>query len=170
MTVPGPLLSSAPVMGIDPGVSGAIAELYPDGRLYTYEMPVFTLVTAGRTRRHVNAVTLSQLLTDPFPAHVFVEQVGARPGERAGAAFAFGEGFGVIKGVTATLSLPVSFVRPQVWKKALGITANKGQARQRATELFPGNAEDFARVKDDGKAEAALIAWYGVQQMKGERA
>ncbi len=155
-----------PIVGIDPGVGGAIAEFYADGRLYTYDMPTFELITRGRKRRHVNAAALSQLLTDPCPEHVFVEQVGSRPGESPRAAFSFGEGFGVIKGVTSTLSLSVTFVRPQVWKKALGLTADKGQARQRATELFPGNVDSFKRVKDDGRAEAALIAYYGMQTME----
>jgi len=162
--------SGPPIIGIDPGVGGAIAEIYPDGRLYTHDMPIFELITKGRRRKHVNAVLLSHLMTDPFPEHVFVEQVGSRPGESHQSTFSFGEGFGIIKGVVATLSLSVTFVRPQEWKKALGLTADKGQARQRATELFPGNAGDFVRVKDDGRAEAALIAWYGVQQMKGEQA
>ncbi|MFQ5510167.1 MAG: hypothetical protein ACE5FN_12665 [Leptospirillia bacterium] len=157
------------VVGIDPGVSGAVAEYHPDGRLYTYDIPTFELITRGRRRRYVNAAALAELLVDPYPAHVFVEQVGSRPGESPRAAFSFGEGFGVIKGVLGTLGIPVTFVRPQVWKKALGITADKGQARQRATELFPANAESFKRVKDDGRAEAALIAWYGKQKMKGER-
>jgi len=161
---------NTPVIGIDPGVSGAIAELYPDGRLYTYDMPIFELITKGRKRRLVNAAALSQLMTDPFPEHVFVEQVGSRPGESPRAAFSFGEGFGVIKGIVGTLSLSVTFVRPQMWKKALGLTADKGQARQRATELFPNNAESFKRVKDDGRAEAALIAYYGKQVLETGRA
>jgi crossover junction endodeoxyribonuclease RuvC len=56
---------------------------------------------------------------------------------------------------------PVTFVRPQVWTKALGVGSDKGAHREAACRLFPTDAEQFARVKDDGRADAALLAhWW----------
>jgi hypothetical protein len=42
----------------------------------------------------------------------------------------------------------------------------KDAARKRACQLFPQVAGLFSRVKDDGRAEAALLAYYA-HHMKG---
>jgi crossover junction endodeoxyribonuclease RuvC len=54
----------------------------------------------------------------------------------------------------------VSIVTPQAWQKAAGVRGGKDGARQRACELFPNYAGLFARKKDDGRADAACMAWY----------
>jgi crossover junction endodeoxyribonuclease RuvC len=79
-------------------------------------------------------------------------------------AFAFGRGFGIIETALAAADLPFSCVRPQVWKKRLGVTADKDQARQRATQLLPRGASLWPLKKHDGRAEAALIALYGLKE------
>ena len=43
---------------------------------------------------------------------------------------------------------------------ALGLSADKGVSRRRAIELWPDHRKAFERVKDDGRAEAALLAWW----------
>jgi crossover junction endodeoxyribonuclease RuvC len=76
-------------------------------------------------------------------------------------AFNFGMNFGTIKGVCGGLRIPFSLVTPGKWKRDLGLKADKDQARARAAQLWPGAAAHFARKKDDGRAEAALIALWG---------
>jgi hypothetical protein len=43
----------------------------------------------------------------------------------------------------------------------MGVSRDKGQHRAAAQNLFPQQAAAFARVKDDGRADAALlVAWW----------
>ena len=88
---------------------------------------------------------------------VAIEEVGAMPGQGVTSMFNFGYSAGILAGVCAGLKLPVSLYRPAVWKRAAGVPADKGGARQMAQRFWPG-CRDFDRVKDDGRAEAALLA------------
>lgn len=124
-------------------------------------MPVLKDGPAGR--RAVNAPLLAII----FKSHAdqaFVESVNARPGEGPTGAFAFGRArAGVIEGILAAAGLPVSFITPASWKRAVGLTlASKDASRAEAIRRWPGHAELFARVKDDGRAESALIAIAGL--------
>ena len=98
----------------------------------------------------------------------FVEFVGARPGEGPTGAFSFGRSRGVIEGVCAAAGLPVAFLTPAHWKRLVGIAPGKEGAkdagRSEAIRRWPGHAATFARVKDDGRAEAALIAIAGLMR------
>ena len=76
-----------------------------------------------------------------------------------------GYGFGIWIGLLAALQLPYSWVRPQVWKQAMGLGKAKEPSRLRAMQLFP--RADLRRRKDHGRAEALLLAWYGWQVVSG---
>jgi len=82
--------------------------------------------------------------------------------------FTFGRGLGIVEGVALGAGIPVRWVSPAKWKRALGLSADKGASRRRAIELWPAQSAMFARVKDDGRAEAALIAYWWLHF--GERA
>jgi crossover junction endodeoxyribonuclease RuvC len=62
----------------------------------------------------------------------------------------------------------VAFITPPVWKRAIGIPPGKEgakvAARSEAIRRWPSQAGLFARVKDDGRAEAALIAIAGMMR------
>jgi crossover junction endodeoxyribonuclease RuvC len=151
------------VIGIDPGITGAIA-VFSEGRLiYVQDLPTIEVVVAKGTRKRQNAAALADLIFVSGPDHIYLEEVSTRPGEGAVGAFSFGRGFGQIEGIMAGLNIPYTLVRPQKWKTKLGVPADKGGARMIASRLFPDFAEQFARVKDDGRAEAAMIALYGHQ-------
>jgi len=75
-----------------------------------------------------------------------------------------GVGFGLWLGVLAALTLPYTRVRPQVWKRALGLGKDKEQARLRAMQLFP--SADLRLKKHNGRAESLLLAWYGWQHQR----
>ena len=75
--------------------------------------------------------------------------------------FSFGRSFGVIEGILAAYELPATYVMPQVWTKGIGRRLGKDASRARACELYPAHQQRFARVKDDGRADAVLIgAWW----------
>jgi len=62
------------------------------------------------------------------------------------------------------LHIPIVYITPQGWQKAVGMRGGKDGGRARAAEIFPAYAATFARVKDDGRADAALMAWWGVMR------
>ena len=145
------------VLGIDPGKTGAIAIVSDDCELLdVVDMPDAAGSALGAQIR--------QLTDDWAPLDLtaaWVEQVASRPGQGVRSVFTFGMGYGSILGALGALGIPVHHVTPATWKKSQRVTADKDRSRQRATELWPGQASWFARKKDDGRAEAALIARYG---------
>jgi len=142
------------IAAIDPGKTGAIAFLYPD-KLYVEDMPAMD--------KELNAAAIANLFREFTPDHVFLESVNSHLMGRQ-SAFNFGQGLGVLKGVMATLAVPFTLVTPAKWKKHYGLNRDKDAARATATRLFPANAELFKRKKDDGRAEAALIALWGKEK------
>ena len=151
------------VIGIDPGISGAISvfSLNTHNLLDVFDMPTLE-VDSGKTRkRHISAVGLRDILVCHPTDHVVIEKVGAMPGQGVTSMFNFGRSAGIIEGVVAALCNPHTYVTPATWTKAVGRAAGKDASRMRAMELFPSKADLFKRAKDDGRADAALIAyWY----------
>ena len=147
------------ILGIDPGLSGALA-LVSDEGLHVLDMPVAEV----RGKRVIDAARLAHLVQRGFPYqpnHVVLEHVQGVQGSGATSAFSFGRGFGLVEGVISALGYPLTLVRPQSWTKAVGVSRDKGEHRLVASRLFPRHADLFARVKDDGRADAALLAhWY----------
>lgn len=153
------------IIGIDPGAAGAVAILEDDGNLvHVFDMPSVEVVSGGKAKRRVSPEMLAaelRLYADQGAVAV-VEQVGAMPGQGVSSMFAFGQAFGIVLGVLAGLAIPTSTVTPARWKKTLQLNAGKDASRAKAAQLWPAHAKEFSRVKDDGKAEAALIAKWGV--------
>lgn len=150
------------ILGIDPGLGGAIAWVSDDGHLIgVADMP--TVEVAGKKK--VSPQMLVAILEDYDDVKmVAIEEVGAMPGQGVTSMFSFGYSAGILAGVCAGLRMPMSFYRPAVWKRAAGVPADKGGARQMAQRFWPG-CRDFDRVKDDGRAEAALLArWVALKE------
>lgn len=146
------------ILAIDPGLSGAVA-LVEDGALRAvFDMPV--MGAAGK--RFVNGAMLAHLIRKSgTPDIAIIEDVHAMPGQGVVSMFTFGESKGVARGVVAALGIPERMVRPAVWKKDMGLGTDKEKARMLAIGRWPGCAEHFARKKDHGRAEAALLAIWG---------
>lgn len=142
------------ICGVDVGKTGAIAILYDDDGLVVKDMPVID--------KEINGAALAVIFSQYKPDHIYIEAVNSF-GMGRQSAFNFGQGVGVLKGVIATLQLPWSPVSPQRWKKFFHLNRDKGASRAAATRLFPAYANLFERVKDDGRAEAALIALWAQQ-------
>jgi len=143
------------LMGIDPGVSGALAVLDGERLVDVYDMPT---MQDGK-RRQVNAAAVAKLIRAHSPAAVVVEAVHSMPGQGVASSFAFGQSLGAIHGVVAALGIPLHTVTPQSWKRRAGLIGTaKDQARAKAQQMYPG--APLARVKDQGRADAILIARY----------
>lgn len=150
------------ILGIDPGLKGALAFFdYEKGELTVFDMPVNEVERNGKTKRELSPQRLALLLRGVDVRRAIVEKVAARPGQGVTSMFGFGRSFGVVEGVLAALNVPVTYVTPQEWRRSMQVREGKDGSRQRACELFPKYADNFARVKDDGRAEACLIAYHG---------
>jgi Holliday junction resolvasome RuvABC endonuclease subunit len=150
------------ILGIDPGISGALAWVSDDGHLIcTSDMPVIEVLG----KKKVSASMLVSLIEARMPTRAVIEDVGAMPGNGAVSMFGFGYSAGILIGVCAALKIPATLYRPARWKRAAGVPADKGAARQMAQRFWPGS-RDFDRVKDDGRAEAALMARWVAIAMK----
>lgn len=148
--------------GIDPGANGAIAWLDGDGHLI--EVRDLPVVKGSGLQPAVLAAWLRE--PNRLPIHLFLERVAARPGAGVSGMFNFGCGYGQIQGVAAALGVAVTLVTPSKWKGHLRVPADKSAARARACQLWPGAASSFARVRDDGRAEASMIGLYGCNTMQ----
>jgi len=153
------------LIGLDIGATGAIALLTGAGELIDiWDMPVLADGPAGR--RAVNPALLAELVFASHATRAFVEHVSARPGEGPTGAFAFGRARGCVEGCLAATAIPTAFLTPATWKRLVGIppgrTGAKDAARSEAIRRWPAHAKLFARVKDDGRAEAALIGLAGI--------
>ena len=158
------------ILGIDPGNSGALALLSDAGRLLELaDMPCVADGTKGR--QTVNPALLAAIIRRWSPSIAFCEYVGARPTDAKVAAFAFGRCRGAIEGTLAALGVPVTMLTVPTWRRAVGLPAGatKEQSRGEAIRRFPGHAAMFARVRDDGRAESALIAVAGLVRLEGGR-
>jgi crossover junction endodeoxyribonuclease RuvC len=153
------------VIGIDPGVSGAVAFVYPDG-IQVDDMPTVEVRGKRHVCPHGLMARLRQHNLQAVDA-VVLEHVQGVQGTGATSAFSFGRSFGLVEGVVAGLALPLVLVRPQAWTKALGVSRDKGAHRQAAANLWPRQASLFARVKDDGRADAALLCHWWIRHGNG---
>ena len=149
------------VIGIDPGLSGAIAVLENNKVLNIFDMPVMS--EGKKNKRQLNSAQLVKLIKDNISNNddisVVVEQVNAMPGQGVTSMFNFGQTFGAIKGVCAALGLPIFFVRPSKWKKHFElINSSKDASRTKAIEMYPTMAKNLSKKKDVNKSDAILIA------------
>lgn len=156
------------ILGVDPGLNGALAFFEVSaGRIEIVDMP--TIAAGTKSKRVVDEAALASCIdaNRPLLQHAFVERVGAMPGQGVTSMFSFGRSYGVLLGVLAAFRVPVTTVQPQRWKAALSVPAAKDGARARASQLMPAFSRLWPLVKHDGRAEAALIAYYGVAYARG---
>ena len=154
------------VIGIDPGLSGAVA-FYDtvEGTIEVADMPVVELSRNGKNKREISAALLSGILTRHKVEAAFLERVNAMTGQGVTSVFSFGRSSGIVEGILAAYDIPTTLVTPQAWQKAVGQRSGKDGSRERAMQLFPAQADLFSRKKDDGRSDAALIAYYGAKTL-----
>jgi crossover junction endodeoxyribonuclease RuvC len=155
------------ILGIDPGLSGALALLTSGGELIVRDVPCFVTDRGGKSKRQADLRSLVDIIRRMRPTYAVIERVGAMPGQGVTSMFAFGRVAGQIDGVIAALEIPVSYAAPLIWRKALAVPPGKDGSRLRASELMPAYSEIWRRKKDDGRAEAALIALWGLTHRPG---
>jgi len=144
------------ILAIDPGLTGALAFLFPAHDAITAEdMPVVS--------GDIDPATLVARIAQMRPDMAIVEHVASRPGQGVASVFKFGCGFGMVRGVIAASGVPLHLVSPAKWKRHFCLDADKEKSRALALRLWPTRADLFGRKKDHGRAEAALLARYAAE-------
>ena len=165
------------ILGLDPGLSGGWALIDETGNLLRCgDFPTYPIIKNGKKTTQIDRPALANLLGALNPNLAFIESVSSRP--RQAGAFQFGFNTGLLYGTLCAQGVAIIAVSPSVWKPFYGLQRQENQtqrdtknaARAVAAELYPGSARQFARVKDDGVAEAALIALYGLNKKAEFRA
>lgn len=147
------------LLGIDPGVSGAFALYDSDERTVTItDMPDTTsgLVDLVASLPVLRICTIEKPY---YPKAIGVANVAK-----------IATAYGKVIALLHQRGIPINEVRPADWKASLNLGSSKSASRELASQLFPDAAHQWARVKDDGRAEASLIAWYGLRFAKGAAA
>lgn len=152
------------IIGVDPGVNGAIGLLTESGQyVESFEMPT-VLANKSSNRQMVNAYGLAaelrRILNDGDGDVVAItEAVNAMPEQGVASVFAFGKSFGIVLGVLAALGISTETVSPQRWKKHFELPGGeKERARELAIRLFP--TAPLHLKKHHNKAEALLLCRY----------
>ena len=151
------------IIGIDPGISGAIC-FFVDGKVIeVINMP--TMTEGKKNKKQVNGAQVYNEISKQVKKseskgiRVIIEQVSAMPGQGVTSMFNFGQSFGILKGICSAMQLPMYFVRPAKWKKYFNlINSEKDASRTRAIEIFPYFSSQLSKKKDNNKADAILIA------------
>lgn len=156
------------ILGLDPGVTGALALLDTElSVLAIADMPSVVVTIGKKTQRRTLSETwLAETIHQYEPDAAWLERVHALPGQGVTSSFSFGLAYGMARGALAAARVPLHLVTPQEWKRHFRLGASKNAARLIAARLFPHQSGLFARVKDDGRAEAALLALFGAQSLK----
>ena len=166
------------IIGIDPGLTGAISCIkMNNGELIdisVQDMPIQNKgkeirkrnkagVMTSTQKKEVDPYTLSNILARNGACIVYIEQVSAMPDQGVTGVFSFGDSFGAIRGVCGALGLAMYRVMPRAWKEAVGLIGkDKDAARLLARQLYPIISNLLTRKKDIGRADALMIAHYGL--------
>ena len=151
------------IIGIDPGISGAIC-FFENGEIKdVIDMP--SMAEGKKNKKQINGSQLFNELEirvkdlQKKNIAVVVERVSAMPGQGVTSMFNFGQSYGVIKGICSAMQLPIFFISPSKWKKYYNlIKTSKDASRAKVIEIFPYISSKLQKKKDSNKAEAILIA------------
>lgn len=158
------------VLGIDPGITGGIALVdHNKERVLAMDVPTFLIDIKGKKRRNaIDIDALVEMLRD-FQGCidlVVMEEVHPMPTNGSIACFRLGETFGVLQGVLAAHKMPVHLVSPQKWKKHFDLLKKDKYSSLTMARYMFGD-EFLMRKKDHNRAEALLIAQWGIETIKG---
>lgn len=147
------------VIGVDPGLTGAIGFLRDGVFVAVEDMPI-VLKGVGSVKNEVSPSGMKTLIREYLQAGeavvAVIEKVGAMPGQGVSSVFSLGDSYGSARAVLATAGFELTQVHPATWKKHFKLTSDKELSRALATRLFP--TAPLHLKKHDGRAEALLLA------------
>ena len=161
-------------IGIDPGLSGAIARIMPNGDVCIVDVPTRTVDKKGKTKSGKNKtqnvydvpgmVSIFEGFAHDYGTnniHLFIEKSQPMPDQGVVSVFGYGKGYGIYLGIFAALKIPYTEIHPMTWRKIVmrDMPREKDASIIRAKQLYP-NA-DITLKRHHGRSEALLIAHYG---------
>lgn len=151
------------VLGVDPGLSGALALLSTCRTII--EIHDIPTVKDKAGKRHVNMPALAMIFTkiESKIEFALVEDVGAMPNQGLSSTFKFGEIKGVLIGMLSAHYIPQLYIRPAVWKMAMGLSRDKQLSIDLATKLYPNHKHLWPLKKNNDRCEALLLAHFGLK-------
>ena len=160
------------ILGIDPGVNGALALVSPDPVeiLRVWDMPNYEeVLTTGKKRKSVHLDELIKIFkfvqtmgaSDDANIRVHIEKVQAYGKQSAPAAFNFGYSSAIPFALSRVFGWEVTKISPVSWKRYFALQATaKDAARLKVLRHFPRDSELFKRKMDVDRADAVLIAFF----------
>jgi crossover junction endodeoxyribonuclease RuvC len=145
------------VCGIDPGLTGGIT--FIEGEEVSAER---TPVTTIAGKKYLDLTKIVNRLVIYKPKMVYIEKQQAMPRQGVSSTFKTGFNYGLYLGLFAALGIDYKQVSSRKWKKDLNVSADKDLARAKATFLLPQAAHCWELKCEDGVAESALIAYWGL--------
>lgn len=170
------------IIGVDPGLKGAVGVLehLADGTsrvVDIFDMPLVE-VPGGKFRIDLYQLALLVERYTPETVLAVIEEVGFMKGKEArGTAFTFGYATGAVTGILAGLMVSIQTVIPAVWKPSLGLASSsvktaaefKVLSIEKAKAILPGAEKFLTKKKHDGRAEAILLAYWGLRELTRRR-
>ena len=157
------------ILGIDPGLDGGFAGIFPEGAVLA--CPIQT-ITIKASKREYDIPAIVRFIKQVNPGHVFIEKAQAMPGQGVSSMFSIGNGYGIMRGVVVALGIPHTLVRPKTWQKEMFKDLPKADTKAMSyiacQRLWPTNswlASPRCKKPHDGMTDAALIAEYGARQL-----
>jgi crossover junction endodeoxyribonuclease RuvC len=156
-------------VGIDPGLTGAVAAVDSAGTCTVEDIPTVNLPGDGLIRRRVDGLALARMLRHMVPAGhecvVVIEAVQTMGGKNNAVQTqgSLMRTLGAIESAAEILRMPMKPVLPKVWKKRYGLGSEKGASLKIARELYP--VAPLGLAKHHNRAEALLLAHYGKAEL-----
>ena len=165
------------IIGIDPGIKGAIAAINANSMELLEVVDCPTTKNAGKAIYNISEMAdiVRHMSLYGKDVLVILEQQQAMPKQGTTSMFSIGRGFGIWEGILATLGMPCRSVRPTVWTRRIfeGISGEgKFRSIRFALQMFPGIELTPQRCKTprDGRADAACLAYWGMLWLNGTTA
>lgn len=169
-------------IGIDPGVTGAMAILtLPEKPGEKAECSITSIETPFIGKHEVWKPPLIEMYVEVLRSEIdtfgrenlviTVEKVHGMPGDSVVSVFRLGVCFGQIISLLTLLDLDYMYATPKVWKHYYMLDSDKQKSIDLALRLFPDAdlRSPYRRTKapDHNRAEALLIALYGAEKFDG---
>jgi len=143
-------------LGIDPGASGGVGVIRPDGiRVWAF---------GDKTERDIWDELRAS--AEGFEGQVFavIERVHSMPKQGVSSSFKFGRSYGFLRGCLIGSGLSFTEVNPEIWQRELECRSggDKNLTKARAQQLFPDLKLTHAT------SDALLLAEYG-RRVAGHR-
>jgi hypothetical protein len=164
------------ILGIDPGLNGGLALVAGPLNRQRLINAIDVPTVGEETKKRVDVHAVLAFIQATPPDEAYIERAGLMPDQNVAAGGIYMRAAGYLECCVVGLDIPIHIIESGSWKRVHGLYGIKGRdglkmqtsqvkeaSRQKALQLFPAAAAFMARKKDHGRAEAALIAAYGLK-------